>query len=335
MFWTLLACVDLAWVEPAATLQIAPETVTFPDTALGASVSRTVQIRNVGDRAQRLDLLVEAPFYAPAALDVPVGETELELSFRPSAHGPTTGTLRLLGPSLRLELPLSGRAAEDTDEDGSPDSLDCAPTDPSRHPGATDPCGDGLDQDCDGRDSLDCDGDGALPPLDCDDADSTVFPGASEAIVDRLDQDCDGAVDEAALVVGDLLITELHPGEPPWLELCSLAARDIELGALELRLSGQSRRFPAGPLPAGACVAVCEASGCAFELDFPELDRRSGSVLLLGDQLLDQVDWSGWADPGVGSWSLDSSARSPGANDAAAAWCVGSGSPGQANAACP
>ncbi len=335
MFWTLLACVDLAWVEPAATLQITPASLVFPDTALGASVSQTVEIENTGDRAQRLDLLVEAPFYAPSALDVPVGRTELAVSFRPAAHGPAAGTLRLLGPSLRLDLPLSGRAADDADADGSPDSLDCGPTDPSRYPGANDPCGDGLDQDCDGVDSQDCDGDGALPPLDCDDADSSVFPGASEAIVDGLDQDCDGAVDEAALVVGELLITELHPGGPAWVELCSLASRDIVLSALELRFSGQSRRLPAGQLAAGACAAICEASGCSFKLDFPALDHSGGSVQLVGDQLLDQVDWTGWSDPGVGSWSLDASVRSPGGNDPATAWCVGRGSPGQLNAACP
>lgn len=335
MFWILLACVDRAWVEPAATLRVSPSTLSFPETAPGLSVSQTVEIENSGDRAQRVDLLVQAPFYAPSVLDLPVGRTELVVAFRPGAHGPASGTLRMVGPSLRLELPLSGRTAEDSDQDGSPDSLDCAPTDPARYPGAADPCGDGLDQDCDGRDSLDCDGDGALPPLDCDDTDSAVFPGASDVVVDELDQDCDGAVDEGALNPGDLLITELHPGEPRWIELCSIAGRDIHLGGLELRISGQLRHIPAGVLPAGGCVALCEASGCAFQLDFPALDRAGGSLQVVADRLLDQVDWRGWSDPGVGSWSLDSSVRSPGANDVASAWCTTDGSPGQANVTCP
>lgn len=48
----------------------------------------------------------------------------------------------------------------DTDEDGSYDDLDCAPTDPEVHPRATDPVGDGVDQGCDGSDGIDHDGDG-------------------------------------------------------------------------------------------------------------------------------------------------------------------------------
>ena len=335
MFWTLLACVDFAWLEPAATLRVSPTSLTFPDTVLGGSAIRTVEIDNSGDRAQRLDLLVEAPFYAPAVLDVPVGHTELQVSFRPGAHTAAAGTLRILGPSVRLELPLSGRAEADSDQDGSPDSLDCAPLDAAIYPGAADPCGDSLDQDCDGLDSLDCDGDGVLPPLDCDDADSSIFPGTSDAEVDNLDQDCDGMVDEGSLALGDLLITELRPEEPAWLELCSRASRDIALDGLELRFSGDLRRMPSGNLPAGACVAVCEASGCAFQLDFPALDPSGGSLMLVGDQLLDQVDWTGWANPGIGSWSLDPSVITPGANDAASAWCRSIGSPGLANPACP
>jgi len=40
----------------------------------------------------------------------------------------------------------------DADADGSPAGLDCADEDPSRFPGAADPDGDGIDQNCDGVD---------------------------------------------------------------------------------------------------------------------------------------------------------------------------------------
>ncbi|HOX43618.1 MAG TPA: C25 family cysteine peptidase [Myxococcota bacterium] len=94
----------------------------------------------------------------------------------------------------------------DADGDGHmaltcPDGDDCDDADPDVHPGAEDPCEDGLDQDCDGQDRIcpcrdadqdghqaaDCGGD------DCDDGDAGAHPGADELCGDGLDQDCSGA----------------------------------------------------------------------------------------------------------------------------------------------
>jgi len=91
----------------------------------------------------------------------------------------------------------------DGDLDGwTPAQGDCDDADAAVHPGAPDPVGDGIDQNCDGPDGVDADGDGSLAIAsggdDCDDGDPTVLPGAAESC-DGVDEDCDGEVDEDAV----------------------------------------------------------------------------------------------------------------------------------------
>ena len=101
---------------------------------------------------------------------------------------------------------------------------DCAPTDATVSPGASEIAADGVDGDCDGteRCPVDADGDGqggALtresPDLlcttapespyatDCDDGDASVYAGAPEGEDDGVDSDCDGAEDCPADGDGD------------------------------------------------------------------------------------------------------------------------------------
>jgi hypothetical protein len=85
-------------------------------------------------------------------------------------------------------------------------SLDCEDGDILINPGATEVCGDGLDNDCVGGDAscgtcTDSDNDGYGNPasedctyssLDCDDGDILINPGATEVCGDGLDNDCVG-----------------------------------------------------------------------------------------------------------------------------------------------
>ena len=89
-----------------------------------------------------------------------------------------------------------GDGFTDEDEEAGCASEPGAAFDASIHPGASERCGDGVDQDCDGLD-LPCDPDdgdqdGVPADLDCDDDDAMVHPGAPEQCGDGVDQDCDG-----------------------------------------------------------------------------------------------------------------------------------------------
>ncbi len=85
----------------------------------------------------------------------------------------------------------------DTDGDDVPDAVDCAPTDPTIYPGATETWYDGVDQDCAG-DDFDRDGDGvqAVPwgwDEDDDDAEVTLTLAMSGSCASSLDLAVDGA----------------------------------------------------------------------------------------------------------------------------------------------
>ncbi|MBI5550264.1 MAG: putative metal-binding motif-containing protein [Desulfobacterales bacterium] len=92
----------------------------------------------------------------------------------------------------------------DTDNDGdglTENQGDCNDANPAIFAGATDICGDQIDQDCSGADAVcppgpsdtDDDGDSYTENEgDCNDGNASIFPGANDVCGDGVDQDCSG-----------------------------------------------------------------------------------------------------------------------------------------------
>jgi hypothetical protein len=100
-----------------------------------------------------------------------------------------------IGP-LRVYLGCVGTV--DQDGDGYDCQDDCDDLDPDFHPGALDPCADGVDWDCSGEDGPDADEDGYhdidCGGTDCVDSDATVNTEATVEACDGYDTNCDGVL---------------------------------------------------------------------------------------------------------------------------------------------
>ena len=172
-----------------------------------------------------------------------------------------------------------GNVLYDFDDDGSLDADDCAPSDPLIHPGADDPYGDGIDQDCDGADgdAGDLDNDGVPNESDCDPEDSTVYPGAPDPYGDDIDQDCDtlDGVDhdgDGYPAPGD--------GVPSELEDCNDADDTIHPGAND---------------PIDGTDQDCDGFSRPLEVTLTPLEPRTGDNLELRvttDAVIYDINWS-------------------------------------------
>ena len=132
----------------------------------------------------------------------------------------------------------------DADGDGFNSTADCNDASTAVFPGAPDPVGNGVDEDCDGADdrNLDRDGDGFPVPADCDDGSAAVRPNAREVRGNETDENCDRRAE-------------------PFAMLPSLVSANWRLARTHTRL----RALIVRNAPKGARIALrCAGEGCPF-----------------------------------------------------------------------
>ncbi|RJQ34288.1 hypothetical protein C4566_02290 [Candidatus Parcubacteria bacterium] len=151
----------------------------------------------------------------------------------------------------------------DSDNDGY-DSVasggnDCNDSSATIHPGATDVCGDSIDQDCSGADlscpvvDNDSDNDGydsvASGGNDCNDSSATIHPGATEIANDGIDQDCSGADLVSSTSAQRLVFEDFEDSD--WTDNFSRAVNEINVSmSSDVAMGSVSSRMYGGSLGA-------------------------------------------------------------------------------------
>ena len=229
----------------------------------------------------------------------------------------------------------SGLCSLATDPDGDGYCADdCAPGDPTIHPGAIEDCND-VDDDCDGAVDngagtvwyLDEDGDGwggdsvvqctapatyADNGADCDDDDDTAHPGAVE-IADGRDNDCDGSIDEDIGADPDVAVTFTWDRDGLVVRVVNSTAASHELGMAETGAGSggwYGETCIAGPEPGGVddygydvCHGIA-AGGGTIESVYPDLSQVGDGRTLLHQGLRDDLTYV-LADPASGDCWVD------------------------------
>ena len=204
---------------------------------------------------------------------------------------------------------------------------DCQDAIPSVNPGATEVCGDGVDNDCTGSiDDLDADGDGDVDELcggdDCDDSNSAVHPGAVDTCFDATpDLDCDSSTPNCSIESGAITFSGSSSGDRVGYSVSGAGdfngdgLDDLVIGSLPSGTTG----FAYLVLGTGSPMAIALPGSPAVAFSGQKSGVEAGySVAGVGD-----VDGDGFDDLLVGAPKEDAAVS----NEGAAFLVLGSASP--------
>jgi hypothetical protein len=373
----LLNCAPFgrAYRVPVGALGVDVSELDFGGVALGTTGVGFLRFSNDGAATLDAEFVLEDPAgqfqVMRDSLSLGSNETaEIEVQFRPGLELEVSTALLYVTWEQGLQdlsVDLSGGTLLDADGDGGTDVRlggdDCDDSDDQIYTGAQEVWYDGLDSDCDGWSDFDQDGDGyerEPEGRDCDDEDDERYPGqpdGSEADSrPGLDSDCDKLVDEDALELGDVLISEMMilPEGPnaAFVEIYNASGRVLYLDGWEFTLNGHSVALPKDwELDSGTSFLACDepqaANGWSCDIAWSsevELGQGSGAVRIGPPSLpLDSVLWDGkWPIYTGASVQLDINQFDESANDVSTSWCSSAtamangefGTPGSANDTC-